>query len=314
MKTFRITASRELKSIKKGTPPTADPIWCRCSFAEARGLPEMEQLNLPPLIYDAIFDGTAVPRVMVVGNALLVSLPVTNSWQDASRSFLHIVCTSNVLLTIQSSAIAAIDELVVQYTDGMRFHDGSTSAVLYHVLDFIINKNLTFTHETRNIILDLEEQSDSGLNPRNMARVESLRRSLTRLEVAFDDQLYCLSTLHAVESAAFSTEGLHDYFRDALFELEHTTRVIDRQKERLVALRQSHELRQQDRFSSQLRVLTIISTIFLPLTLLAGIYGMNFDNIPELHWPNGYFFALAAMFLTSAGMLVGFWRSGWFRS
>lgn len=68
-----------------------------------------------------------------------------------------------------------------------------------------------------------------------------------------------------------------------------------------------------------MRVLTIIATIFIPLSFIAGIYGMNFDpsvspvNMPELSWYWGYPFALGLMLATMAAMLFFFWRRGWFR-
>ena len=74
-----------------------------------------------------------------------------------------------------------------------------------------------------------------------------------------------------------------------------------------------------NRINETMRVLTIISTLFIPLTFIAGIYGMNFDweggakplNMPELHWYYGYPACLAAMGATAMGMLVYFYRSGW---
>jgi magnesium transporter len=53
--------------------------------------------------------------------------------------------------------------------------------------------------------------------------------------------------------------------------------------------------------NNTMRVLTVITAIFVPLTFIAGIYGMNFDNIPELHTPNGYFYTLGAMLLIAIG-------------
>ena len=62
----------------------------------------------------------------------------------------------------------------------------------------------------------------------------------------------------------------------------------------------------------RLNVLTIVQAIFVPLTLIAGIYGMNFSVMPELGWPNGYFAALALMGVIAVGELWLFYRSGWF--
>lgn len=60
-----------------------------------------------------------------------------------------------------------------------------------------------------------------------------------------------------------------------------------------------------------MKVLTLMASIFIPLTFIAGIYGMNFDNMPELHAPRGYFGALAAMVMVAAAMIIYFRRRGW---
>ena len=59
------------------------------------------------------------------------------------------------------------------------------------------------------------------------------------------------------------------------------------------------------------KVLTIIATLFMPLTFIAGVYGMNFKHMPELEWVMGYPFALSLMGLTVIGLLFYFWRKGW---
>jgi magnesium transporter len=68
-----------------------------------------------------------------------------------------------------------------------------------------------------------------------------------------------------------------------------------------------------------MKVLTIISTIFMPLSFIAGVFGMNFvwdpvrapSNMPELHWPHGYVFALSLMGVTAVVLMMFFWTRGW---
>jgi magnesium transporter len=60
-----------------------------------------------------------------------------------------------------------------------------------------------------------------------------------------------------------------------------------------------------------MKVLTVIATIFIPLTFIAGIYGMNFVHMPELYWPLGYPLVLVSMGLVAGGMLFYFWRKKW---
>ena len=89
-----------------------------------------------------------------------------------------------------------------------------------------------------------------------------------------------------------------------------TDRDIDRLDRRASDLQARYESAQQDLVNRRLGLLTALSTIFMPLTLLAGIYGMNFDVMPELHYRYGYPLTLAAMALIAGGL---FWivRSRW---
>jgi magnesium transporter len=66
-----------------------------------------------------------------------------------------------------------------------------------------------------------------------------------------------------------------------------------------------------NRMNEIMKVLTIFSAIMLPLTFIAGLYGMNFDNLPELHWKYSYFLVLAIMLVVAVAMLIFFWRRGW---
>jgi len=63
-----------------------------------------------------------------------------------------------------------------------------------------------------------------------------------------------------------------------------------------------------------MRILTVFSVFFMPLNFIAGVYGMNFENIPELHWQNGYYFVLATMGAVTLTILFWSWRKGWLRA
>ena len=97
--------------------------------------------------------------------------------------------------------------------------------------------------------------------------------------------------------------------------LEHIRRVgkfaIGQQHE-VEGLMQLHFSAVAHRTNEIMRLLTVLSAIFLPLTLIAGIYGMNFHNMPELHSRNGYFLTLAGMLLLAVGLLAWFRWKKWF--
>ena len=90
-------------------------------------------------------------------------------------------------------------------------------------------------------------------------------------------------------------------------------RMLHRYDARVNDLHQHYMLTLQDRTNSRLKVLTIISAIFLPLTLLAGIYGMNFQYKPELENHYAYFIVLVLMLVIALAMLFFFYVRGWFK-
>jgi magnesium transporter len=93
---------------------------------------------------------------------------------------------------------------------------------------------------------------------------------------------------------------------------ESTERMGQRTEKRLNGLKHSFDAYQQDQLNRRLAILTVVSTIFMPLTFFAGIYGMNFDNMPELRFEYGYFICVGAMVVLSGSMIIFFYWNGWF--
>jgi magnesium transporter len=130
-----------------------------------------------------------------------------------------------------------------------------------------------------------------------------------------------MAMLAREDTARFAPE-IRPYLRDCYDHVVQVVDLIETYRELTADLRELHMSSLSNRINETMRVLTIISTIFIPLTFIAGIYGMNFDyaggakplNMPELHWPLGYPAILALMALTTAGMVIYFYRQGWIGS
>jgi magnesium transporter len=86
---------------------------------------------------------------------------------------------------------------------------------------------------------------------------------------------------------------------------------VDRLEKTIADIRQRFEMNQQEKTNHRLAILTILSAIFMPLTFIAGIYGMNFDKMPELHFPFSYPAVLIIMALIAGGMYLYFKIRGW---
>ena len=90
-----------------------------------------------------------------------------------------------------------------------------------------------------------------------------------------------------------------------------TERLLQRLEKRLADLERAYEAAQQDKINRRLQALTILSAVFLPLTLMAGLWGMNFTSMPELDRPYAYYWALSSMAVVAVSLLAFFYHNGW---
>lgn len=164
--------------------------------------------------------------------------------------------------------------------------------------------------------LDRLDAAIDGTSPAVLERLHSIRQELLQLRRAAWPHRDALNALHRHESALISPET-KVFLRDCY---DHSVQIIDvleTQREMCADLRDLVLTMVGHRANEIMRVLTIMSTIFIPLSFIAGVYGMNFDtkasrfNMPELLWIYGYPFALSLMLGTAGVLLYFFYRRGW---
>jgi magnesium transporter len=143
-----------------------------------------------------------------------------------------------------------------------------------------------------------------------LEQILDLKRSVLRLRRISSKQL---DILYRISHGQF---GLIDasmlpFYRDVY---DHLVRVVDLSetyRDLIAGTLDAYMTVASNRLNEVMKVLTIFSAIMLPLTFIAGVYGMNFENMPELKSTYGYFFTLAVMVIVACGMLIFFWRRGW---
>jgi magnesium transporter len=133
---------------------------------------------------------------------------------------------------------------------------------------------------------------------------------LKKLRRTFGYQQACLDELRHAESPLFTADSEHE-FQDVYEHMERLTSLSALMQELSRDLMDGYISLNGHRLNSIMKTLTIASVIFLPLTFLAGIYGMNFDHMPELHSDAGYFVLLGAMAVIATGLLWAFRRVRW---
>ena len=107
------------------------------------------------------------------------------------------------------------------------------------------------------------------------------------------------------------TDNDRKYFHDIYDDLVQQTEIIEANRELASDIRENFMTYNSLKSNNIMMTLTVISTIFLPLTFIVGWYGMNFKNMPELEWQYGYFLVVAIMFGIALGMLWVFKKKGW---
>lgn len=187
----------------------------------------------------------------------------------------------------------------------------------YSILDAIVDHYFPVMEAFADRIDELEDNVLGSSNPDILSTLQAIRRELLLLRRAVWPLREMLGTLAREECSHLIDERTAPYLRDCQDHAAQLMDVLENCRELSTALMDAYLSSVALRTNEVMRVLTIMSTIFIPLTFIAGIYGMNFDpstsplNMPELRWTFGYPFSLALMLTTAVGLVTFFRRKGW---
>jgi magnesium transporter len=183
--------------------------------------------------------------------------------------------------------------------------------LLYRLLDIIIDSYYTVLDRIGDIIDEIEEEIHSNPSNKNFNKIQQLRKELIYLRRAVFPLREALNKIIKGESVFVEEENLR-YYSDIYDHVVHLTDSLDIYKDLTSSLLDVHMNTLNTRMNEVMKVLAVISTIFMPLTFIVGIYGMNFDHMPELKWHYGYFGVLGFMAILAVFMLAFFKRKKWF--
>lgn len=184
--------------------------------------------------------------------------------------------------------------------------------LLHQVLDHIVDLYMPIVDEFDKAINDLEDRVFEMRNSGNMIleEVMDLRRSVARLRRISSRQL---DVLYRISHGEFPLipDNILPFFRDVHDHLLRISDLSEGYRDLVSSLFDIHFSVMATRTNDVMKTLAVLSAILLPLTLIAGIYGMNFEYMPELHSRNGYYLTLIAMAVITIVLLFYFWRRGW---
>ena len=273
----------------------------------------LDPFGLHPLILEHCVDSHRGSRVAPYQNALYLELAVRSSWNDLRTRHFSVVCLPTTLITVRSGPSTAIDELAAELASAPLLVSPTAPALLYTLLDRLLARNLRFLMSVRNEIHKVAAELDENPTSVDLSGILTLKRQVRELTTLIEDQLFTVSALRTVESQALRISDLREYFRDLVDVAERAQRGVVRLESWLRDLHQDCLGGLQEITSSRLRIMTILSAVYLPATLIAAVYGMNFDNIPAVEWEYGYFVVFFGMIALIVGQLLFFHRRGWFK-
>ena len=157
---------------------------------------------------------------------------------------------------------------------------------------------------------NLDKQLFAADNDELLVSIHKLKRDAMRLRRALLPQREVLHQLVRGDFPLFGKDA-HVYLRDVYDHSQQLIESLDGARDMVVSMMDVHLSYQSNRLNQQMRVLTVITILFMPLTVITGIYGMNFDHMPELHWRYGYFMVLGLMATIIISLLTYFHRRRW---
>lgn len=192
-----------------------------------------------------------------------------------------------------------------------RVRERGADYLFYTLIDALVDNYFILLESFSENIESIEDKliADPALSELN--EIYQLKRQLLPIRKASWPLREAISALYKSEHAMINPKT-SIYFRDVY---DHTIQIIDTietQRDMISSMLDVYLSSVSNRMNEVIKVLTIFSVIFIPLTFIVGVYGMNFKNFPELQWQQGYYMVWILMLAVTAGMLVYFKRKKWF--
>jgi magnesium transporter len=266
--------------------------------------------NVHILVLEDIMNSTSRPKVEFFDDYIFITLKMLDfqgSQQSLNTEQFSLLIGKGFLLTFQERLGDNFDPIRERIKTSKGKVRGQDAAYLaYLLLDVIIDNYIKVSQLYFTRIEKLEEVVLKRPNEYTLYQILGLRKELLDFKRSIDPLKEAINSL-ANESEPENAK----YFRDLYDHIIYESDNLNMYREMIVNLLDLHHSTLNMRTNAVMKVLTVITTIFVPLTFIVGVYGMNFDNMPELHWKNGYFYIMGFMTLTVIGMLFYFRKKKW---
>lgn len=280
-----------------------------------------QSFDLHPLVLEDIVNMVERPKIEDYEDQLVIIahmvVPNNNNGSFYSEQ-VSLVLGKYYVLTVQ-------EEPEHDCFDGVRMRIDKGKGIIrrqgsdylaYSLLDAIIDGFFPVLELYGERIDELEEEVIVNPNQKTLQKIYQVRRELLQLRRAIWPQRDAINSLIRDGSELIS-DDVRIYLRDCYDHAVQVMDIVETYRELVAGLMDVYLSAISNKMNEIMKLLTVVSSIFIPLTFIAGVYGMNFNteksphNMPELNWYWGYPLCLGAMALVAISLLYFFWRRGW---
>jgi magnesium transporter len=309
---------RELETIEESFPFRDTPT---ITWINIEGLHQLEiiekvgkHFNIHPLILEDIANTEQRPKMEDFDDyifLILKNLCFDEKERKIKVEQVGLILGSNYVISFQEGDGNVFDPVRRRIINGKgRIRKMGADYLTYALIDVIVDGYFLILEKIGDKIEDLEEELIDEPGPETMHSIHNLKREMLLFHKLVWPLREVLSKLERGESNLFR-ESTELYLRDVYDHTIHVIDTIDTFRDMLSGMLDLYISSISNKMNEVMKVLTIIATIFIPLTFIAGVYGMNFRYMPELEWRYGYPMILLVMLIIGLGMMIYTKKKRW---
>ena len=272
-----------------------------------------ELFNVHKLFLEDILNSYQRPKIEISNDGIFAVIKQVNI-DESSKIILDqlsIILTNNTILTFHDEADITFDIIYDRIETGNAVFKKSAADYLFYVLtDFMVDRYFLTLEELNEQIEELQEKLLEDPEKEDLSKIQALKKDVQKARQSLFPLREAVNSLIRRDSAVITDETIV-YLRDTYDHVIQLIEMLETTREAILTLMDIYLSSISNKMNEVMKVLTIIATIFIPLTFIAGVYGMNFEVMPELHWEYGYFVVWVIMLVVGIFLGLFFKKKKW---
>ncbi len=273
-----------------------------------------KQFCLHPLVMEDIPNTQQRPKFEEFDDYIfftLKNLEYNNELKEVAYEQISIVLSKNYVISFQEKESKLFKTIRERIVSGIsRARTKGADFLVYLLIDSTVDSYYDVTENIEDNIEAVEDDVLTVVTKNSLIEIQKVKRDLVLLLKSVFPLREAINKLQRSENKLIS-DPTHIFFNSIYDHAVHVIESVESQRDILSGLMDIYLTNISNRMNSVMKVLTVIATIFMPVSFFAAVYGMNFKNIPELEWEHGYIYFWAVCLFSIALMLLFFRKKKW---